>query len=157
MLSERKAFLLGYAWGTLEKALGSDYDPDGSKYEYGAAHPLPAFYQAHAAAQQSHALTNEIKDILTEVIGKIDPDDLSDTEELSPERQVPWQMGVYKARSGEPLKFDIAAARSRKGWTQAQLAEKLGLPTGQVMVSRWESGKVEPSKRTWEKLRKILQ
>jgi len=40
--------------------------------------------------------------------------------------------------------------RSKRNWTQENLAEKLGVSS--VSVSRWESGDREPSKKAREKL-----
>lgn len=50
-----------------------------------------------------------------------------------------------------PLNFDelIRSRRSARGWTQAELAEKLGVTN--VTISRWEKRKVTPSPSTWEK------
>ena len=44
----------------------------------------------------------------------------------------------------------FSAARKRKGLTQAQLAELVGVD--QALVSRWESGRVKPNAESMEKL-----
>ena len=36
----------------------------------------------------------------------------------------------------------LRTARSRRGWTQAQLAARCGVP--QSVIARWESGRVSP-------------
>ena len=43
----------------------------------------------------------------------------------------------------------VRAKRRARGWTQAELAERLGLTN--VTISRWEGGKVEPLPIYWEK------
>src|ERR1051326_3414287 len=43
----------------------------------------------------------------------------------------------------------VRAKRLARGWTQAELAELLGLTN--VTISRWEQGRVEPSSAFWEK------
>lgn len=41
----------------------------------------------------------------------------------------------------------IRVARDRLGLDQAQLAERLGKPASQGLVSNWEQGKASPSRR----------
>ena len=53
------------------------------------------------------------------------------------------------------IAFAISEARTRAGLTQAQLAEKLG--TTQSVVSRWESGRAEPSTRSMRKIAEATQ
>lgn len=43
----------------------------------------------------------------------------------------------------------VRTRRLAKGWTQAELAEKLQVTN--VTISRWEKGKVEPSEHLWER------
>jgi HTH-type transcriptional regulator/antitoxin HipB len=48
------------------------------------------------------------------------------------------------------IAFAIAEARARAGLSQAELAERLG--TTQSVISRWESGRGEPSARSMRKI-----
>ena len=48
----------------------------------------------------------------------------------------------------------VRSKRLARGWTQAELAERLGLTN--VSVSRWEKGKVEPSNVFWEKFLAVI-
>jgi len=45
--------------------------------------------------------------------------------------------------------------RSRKGWTQEQLARNIGVSLN--TVQRWESGKTHPSPLAIEKLQELLK
>ncbi|WP_320672402.1 helix-turn-helix domain-containing protein [Patulibacter defluvii] len=49
----------------------------------------------------------------------------------------------------------IAAARSRRGWSQAELAERVGVDKGQV--SRWERGATRPRAGTLRRAAEALQ
>lgn len=44
--------------------------------------------------------------------------------------------------------------RSARGWTQAELADRLRLTN--VTISRWETGKVEPSEALWERFVELV-
>lgn len=157
MLSERKAYVMGYCWGLLEQALGEGYDKSGFKFGEGAKRPWVAFAEAHAAAIREGKLTPQLKAKLAEALWECDPEDPYDTQVLEMPRQLSWQLGVYQAKSGKPLPpegMDIETMRRAKKLTQAQLAELMGV--GQDVISRWESGKVTPSKRNQEKLKEIL-
>jgi len=48
----------------------------------------------------------------------------------------------------------ILAIRRERGWTQVQLAARLG--TDAVTVSRWERGKTRPRPSAVERLRRLL-
>lgn len=58
-----------------------------------------------------------------------------------------------------PLAWDIghriAGARAAKGWTQAQLAEKLGKSRGTVV--QYEQGKIEPPLKQVQRLAELLE
>src|SRR4051794_40659502 len=43
----------------------------------------------------------------------------------------------------------VRSKRLARGWTQAELAERLGLTN--VTISRWEQGRVEPAAVFWER------
>src|SRR3982751_1335005 len=59
---------------------------------------------------------------------------------------------------GRPLSYSIgqriAVARSAKGWTQAELAEKLGKSRGTVV--QYEQGNIEPPIRQIQQLADLL-
>jgi superfamily II DNA or RNA helicase len=48
----------------------------------------------------------------------------------------------------------VKAKRLGRGWTQGELAERLGMTN--VTVSRWEKGRVEPSPIFWEKFLEVI-
>lgn len=156
MLSERKAYIMGYAWGILDKALGQDYDRSGSKFSQGAMRPWPAFTEAHNEAMRRGKVTKAMSEMLMEIMCECDDFDPSDQDVLNLERQAQWQLGVYHARAGRPItpKWNIADARKEKGMTQAQLAEAVGVD--QAVISKWESGKVKPNEESMRKLKEAL-
>jgi transcriptional regulator with XRE-family HTH domain len=49
----------------------------------------------------------------------------------------------------------IEAARRQKGWSQQQLAKKVGV--GQTAVSRWETGTKFPSRKAFPLLAAVLE
>ena len=48
---------------------------------------------------------------------------------------------MQKERRGDMPKVTLAGARVSKGWTQQDIADKLGV--SRVIVNRWETGKSE--------------
>lgn len=159
MLSSRKAYVLGYVWGLMSKALGKDYDRTGFKFSQGAMRPWDAFTAANDALLREHKLTHELKMKIAAALSEIDPKDVQDRQVLSGERRLQWQLGAYLAESGAPLGpppdiFDIAEKRKGKGLTQVQLAELMGVDQG--VISRWESGKVQPNAENLAKLKELL-
>src|SRR5438876_3640956 len=48
----------------------------------------------------------------------------------------------------------VRAKRLGRGWTQGELAERLGMTN--VTISRWEKGRVEPSPVFWEKFLEVI-
>lgn len=59
-------------------------------------------------------------------------------------------MTDFRANPRRTNDSKIAAARIEKGWTQAQLAEALGVL--QQQVARWETGESEPRVSTLKKI-----
>src|ERR1035438_9942949 len=47
----------------------------------------------------------------------------------------------------------VRTKRRARGWTQAELAERLGLTN--VTISRWEKGRVEPLLLFWQKFLEV--
>lgn len=158
MLNSRNAYLLGYAWGTIDKAMGGAYDKSGEKFDSARQDAYMAFFEINEAAFEAHVLTEPIKDIIGDCFWEIGMEQLADREPLDAERIAMWQLGVYHARSGKPLaaaEFDISTSRKARKMTQQQLADAMGVD--QALVSRWESGKVSPNKDNLAKLKEILQ
>lgn len=52
---------------------------------------------------------------------------------------------------------NIVKARQKLGWTQAQLADNLGLKSGFRQVARWESGEQEMPDARWKKIQEFLK
>lgn len=156
MINSRNAYLLGYVWGTIDKALGDTYDKTGEKFESACKDAYMAVFEINEAAFEAHALTEPIKDIIGDCFWEIGVEQLHDRAPLDAERTAMWQLGVYHARAGRPItpKWNIADARKEKGMTQAQLAEAVGVD--QAVISKWESGKVKPNEESMKKLREAL-
>jgi len=55
----------------------------------------------------------------------------------------------------ERLADKLKHCRGRKGWTQEQLARKIGVSLN--TVQRWETGKTHPSPLAMEKLQELLK
>ena len=157
MMTAREAFIFGWMFGTLRRADGSR-SKLGGDFVAACTRPYSGSAKIIREAHEKGLLTGEIDQQIMEAMAEIHsfPDELP--EPVQPlELQGEWQRGYYCALSGAPLPpetFDIAAARGAKKLTQAQLADLLGV--GQEQVSRWESGKVSPSKQNLDKLRKLL-
>lgn len=119
-----------------------------------------AIVQALCAAHRSGILKGDLNEEIGAALCQIDDVEApmqGGTEKVQPlENQSSWHLGYYAGRTGKPLTgdFDIAAARRRKGLTQAQLAELVGVD--QALVSRWESGRVNPGPESVAKLKKVL-
>ena len=157
MMTAREAFIFGWMFDTLRRADGSR-SKLGGDFVAACTRPYSGSAKIISEAHEKGLLTGEIDRQIMEAMAEIHsfPDELP--EPVQPlELQSEWQRGYYCALSGAPLPpetFDIAAARRAKHMTQAQLAEKLGM--GQDQVSRWESGKIKPSKESMAKIKEIL-
>jgi transcriptional regulator with XRE-family HTH domain len=90
---------------------------------------------------------------------------MADDHELPADAQIPLheskaaqQRKAGLTIRGRPLTYDIgqriSAARSAKGWTQAELAEKLGKSRGTVV--QYEQGNIEPPIRQIQQLADLL-
>ena len=51
----------------------------------------------------------------------------------------------------------IRQLRKRKGWLQRDLAERIGGGCDQTVVSRWETGKLQPSRETLTKITDLFE
>lgn len=56
----------------------------------------------------------------------------------------------YRRRVGRRIR----QARQRQGWTQTELARRMGVAEGQV--NKWENGRVMPNPRNLERLGRTL-
>ena len=141
-MTTREAYVFGWVYGRL--------NPEGDT-ALAAMRP----YSANAQAIKGD-LDEEIGAALCQ-IDDVEAPMVGGTEKVQPlENQSSWQLGYYAGRAGKPLpeEFDIASARKKKGLTQAQLAELVGVD--QALVSRWESGRVKPSPESMQKLKEAL-
>ena len=162
MISKHNAYILGYAWGATEKALG-DYDPTGELFEAASKNPMVAFGKIQDVAFHHKNFTENVKDTVGNAISELDLSSPIMGEIDDVEVQMAWRVGAYRAKAGKPMDlsavadkqtFDIAAARKAIGMSQLELANAVGV--SQTVVSRWESGKMAPSEKNAQKLKEIL-
>ena len=158
-MTSREAYVFGWVFGRLTAAALPD--AIGGDIGLAAARPYSALARVIADAHRLHLLTGDLDRQIGTALCEIDSIDLPEkggSEKYQPlELQGPWYLGYFAGRDGNalaPPEFDIAAARKAKGWTQAQLAEQMGVD--QAVISRWESGKVHPRDETIRQLKAIL-
>ena len=150
-MTTREAYVFGWVYGRL--------NPEGNT-TLAAMRPYSANATAISAAHRSGILKGDLDKEIGAALCQIDDVEApmaGGSEKVQPlENQSSWQLGYYAGRAGKPLpeELDIAAARKKKGLTQAQLAELVGVD--QALVSRWESGRVKPSPESVEKIREAL-
>lgn len=155
-MTSREAYVLGWCYGTICRAAGNDHIS--GDFALAAQRPYSASAKIIAEASRRGLLVGDVDRQIAEAMTEVTslPDTYPEPY-LALELQGSWQMGYFAGKSGAPLareKFDIKAARAAKRMTQSQLAEAVGV--GQDQVSRWESGKVSPSKANLQKLKEIL-
>lgn len=145
---------LGYAYGLITRRVS---EKKGKKlnspatFSEACARPQTGLAIAMQQAHSYKALTDELNERLAFLLGHVQyiPDD--PTERLSVEEQGVWQIGYYRGYGELPALLSdetepqngIRAARKAKGLTQTELAKKVGCK--QVEISRWESGKIQPT------------
>lgn len=156
-MTAREAFVFGWMFGLLRRADGTN-SKLGGDFVAACTRPYTGSAKIIAEANRKGLLTEDIDRKIMEAMAEIHSCPDERPEPVQPlELQSEWQRGYYCALSGASLPpdaYDIAAARRVKKLTQAQLAEKLGV--GQDQVSRWESGKIKPSKESMAKIKEIL-
>lgn len=156
-MTSREAFVFGWMFGLLRRA-DSTNSKLGGDFVAACTRPYTGSAKIIAEANRKGLLTEDIDRKIMEAMAEIHSCPDERPEPVQPlELQSEWQRGYYCALSGASLPpdaYDIAAARRVKKLTQAQLAEKLGV--GQDQVSRWESGKIKPSKESMAKIKEIL-
>lgn len=150
-MTHREVYILGWVFGRLH--------PDGNT-ALAAMRPFSAMGEAVTRAHREGILKGSLDKEIGAALCQLEthsPDIVGGSEKVQPhEMQSSWYLGYYAGLAGSPLpdEFDIAAARKKKGLTQAQLAELVGVD--QALVSRWESGKVHPNEENVKKLKEIL-
>lgn len=150
-MTTREAYVFGWVYGRLS--------PEGDT-ALAAMRPYSTNAQAISSAHRAGILKGDLDKEVGAALCQIDDVEApmqGGSEKVQPlENQSSWQLGYYAGRAGKPLpeEFDIAEARKRKGLTQAQLAELVGVD--QALVSRWESGRVKPNAESMQKLREVL-
>ena len=154
-ITSREAYVLGWVFGLL-----SATDPTkniGGPPEWAMMRPFGGLGKAIFVAHQFHLVTPELDAQIAEALDEISQCP-NEPEEVQPlENQTSWDLGYYAGKSGRPLSetFGIADARKKKGLTQKQLADMLGVD--QALISRWESGKVSPNKEHLQKIKEALK
>ena len=150
-MTTREAYVFGWVFGRLS--------PEGDT-ALAAMRPYSANAKAISNAHRAGILKGDLDREIGAALCQIDDVEApmqGGSEKVQPlENQSSWQLGYYAGRAGKPLpeEFDIAAARKKKGLTQAQLAELVGVD--QALVSRWESRRVKPSPESMQKLKEAL-
>lgn len=95
--------------------------------------------------------------LISELMEEISPEDIDELiknpKPSAMELRVAWFRG-YDNRSLANVKPPLARLREKKGLTQNDLAELIGVP--QNTIARWESGAVIPREKSVEKLAKVL-
>lgn len=153
-ITSREAYVLGWVFGRL-----SATDPSkniGGPPEWAMMRPFGGLAKAIYAAHQFRLVTPELDDQIAEALDEISqcPDEPEVVQPL--ENQSSWDLGYYAGKSGRPLSetFSIADARKKKGVTQKQLADMIGVD--QALISRWESGKISPNKEHLQRIKEAL-
>lgn len=158
-MTNHEAYVFGWVFGRIcteapNKNIGIDVST-------AALRPYSASAIAISNANRLNILKGDLDRQVCEAlceIDSIDPPTENGLEIAQPiDIQGSWQIGYYAGRSKRPLqtaKFNISASRKAKKMTQAQLAEQMGVD--QPVISRWESGKTNPTDENLKKLKEIL-
>ena len=158
-MTSREAYVFGWVFGrltaaALPAAIGGDIG-------LAAARPYSALARVIADAHRLHLLTGDLDRQIGQALCEIDsvePPMQGGSEQYQPlGQQGAWNLGYFAGREVHalmPAEFDVAAARREKGWTQAQLAEQMGVD--QAVLSRWESGRVQPNPDNLARLKELL-
>lgn len=161
-MTHREAYIFGWVYGLIEKAIR---EKQGDKRnipgrQFAAERPLTSTAQIFAVAATDGVLTHQLDLKIGKAFEEITWVDDERPEPIQPlEVQGSWQLGYYRGISGEPLpppadEFRIEEKRRAKGYSQARLAEAVGVT--QTQISRWELGKDTIPQERLEKLKEIL-
>lgn len=149
MSLEKSVRNLGKIYGLAERALPKILGNPNKKI-LACESPVDSLPEIMRLLIANKALSDELDEDIRELLDDVD---IGVPEHIDGGSQALWWIGYY---STCPTDFDrgIAAARKRKGMTQAQLADAVG--TNQRAVSRWETGTVRPSAEYLGKIAKAL-
>lgn len=157
-MTNREAYVLGWVFGLITGSTGKNVGGDVS---VAPMRPYTSLARVLQDARRERVLTQELDDQIGEALDEvtsIDPPVDGGVERVQPlEVQGSWELGYYAGKRGRPLAkeaFDIAAARRAKKLTQAKLAEIMEVD--RAMISRWESGKVQPNAENLRRLKELL-
>lgn len=141
---------LGWAYGRLA-AIAPDLATPG-RYANALHLPLIGWGELNNAVMKSHGVPADLQAEMGTALADVGTDNL----QANAEGQTAFALAYYRGLAGEPLDapFDIAAARKRKGLTQKELADALGV--AQARVAEWEGGRKTPRRATLEKIKGIL-
>ena len=157
-MTNREAYVMGWVYGYLYRVMGYpvDFDRTGNAFADAAGDPSKGFVLIHQQAAARGVLTDDVAAALAAALAEV-----SDTPYEAPlplPVQGSWQLGYYKALGGSPLPpalaFDIKSRRQAKGWTQARLADEMGVE--QAQISRWETGVNKPNNDTLRRIQELL-
>lgn len=163
MMTHREAYVFGWTYGYVTKTIRekSGIERNIPGWQLTADRPLSSLAQVIAAATSDGILTHQDDIKIGEALAEITYIDDERPEPVQPlEIQGSWQLGYFRGLSGEPLpppadEFHIAEKRRTKGYSQAKLAEMLGVT--QTQISRWEIGKDKIPAERLEKMKEILE
>ena len=155
-MNMHQAYCMGWLYSYL-KTLGENAGKEVGFYSFEKACSYPFSAQAKAVGDvhKANLVTAEVDKVIGSAMEEMDYIPEGPETLAHPFFQGEWQRGYYHQRAGRPLVYDIAAARKKKGWTQAQLAEAVG--ADQAQVSRWEKGAVKPSAEYLDKIKAALE
>lgn len=141
---------LGWAYGRLA-AIAPELATPG-RYSNALNLPLIGWGELNNAVMKSHGVPADLQDEMSAALVGVGTANL----QANAEGQTAFALAYYRGLAGEPLDapFDVAAARKRKGLTQQQLADALGVD--QSRIAKWESGVCKPRPATLAKIKALL-
>ena len=152
LMTHREAYAFGWVYGILNARLKHPIDTT-----FASQRPFTGNAKIIFNAHQENIMTPELDKKIAAALSEItfiEPESTEGTEVFQPPIiQGSWLLGYYAGYSGKEMSppFDLVRARKNAGMTQKQLAEAVGID--QAVVSRIESGKLEPHLELLEKLK----
>lgn len=164
-MTHNEAYLYGYSYGLICSIpkVAEKYDHSGFKLEQAGQYPIKGWSALQFWAIREHCIDEDMNRRIAEIISHVDEFEESDfTQFQPPQMQMSFTQGYLAGFNGRPCNYnfgkllgpDIAAARKKKGLTQQQLADLVGVSREQV--ARWESGSNEPGDASKAKLKEVL-